>query len=80
MAPLSWFRPPRVTAGARPGLRNLAGARPVPKAWSEHREGSIMSKVLAIFALLVGLTACHVGGGFGIGANDHQPTRVASAE
>jgi hypothetical protein len=69
-----------VIAGARPGLRNLAGARPVPKAWSEHREGSIMSKVLAIFALLVGLTACHVGGGFGIGANDHQPTRVASAE
>jgi hypothetical protein len=46
----------------------------------EHREGSIMSKVLTIFALLVGLTACHVGGGFGIGANDHQPTRVASAE
>jgi hypothetical protein len=25
-----------VIAGARPGLRNLAGARPVPKAWSEH--------------------------------------------
>jgi len=39
-----------------------------------------MSKVLAVLALLVGLTACHVGGGFGIGANDQQPTRVASAE
>jgi hypothetical protein len=47
---------------------------------TEHREGSTMSKVLAIFALLVGLTACHVSGGFGVGANDHQPTRVASAE
>jgi hypothetical protein len=60
--------------------RNHASTRPVPKAWSNIEEGSIMSKVLTIFALLVGLTACHVGGGFGIGANDHQPTRVASAE
>jgi len=81
-ARLKMKRPGRPVVAWPPfiGHRNHASPRPVPKAWPEHREGSTMTKVLAIFALLIGLTACHVGGGFSIGANDHQPTRVASAE
>jgi hypothetical protein len=35
-----------------------------------------MSKVLALFALLVGLAACHAG--IGIGDNGQHPTYVAT--
>jgi hypothetical protein len=38
-----------------------------------------MRKALTIAALVVALAACRAHGGFGIGANDHQPTHVASA-
>jgi hypothetical protein len=37
-----------------------------------------MKKAAALFALLVGLTACQVHGGFGVGENSQQPTHVAS--
>jgi hypothetical protein len=42
-------------------------------------KGGDMRKALTIAALVVALAACRAHGGFGIGANDHQPTHVASA-
>jgi hypothetical protein len=42
-------------------------------------KGRNMRKALTIAAMVMALAACRAHGGFGIGANDHPPTRVASA-
>jgi len=42
-------------------------------------KGSEMRKALTIAALILALAACRAHGGFGIGANEHQATHVASA-
>ena len=38
-----------------------------------------MGKISMIVAFLVGLSACHAHGGFGIGDNGQPPTDVASS-
>jgi len=41
-------------------------------------KGRNMRKALTIAAMVMALAACRAHGGFGIGANDHQPTQLAS--
>jgi hypothetical protein len=48
----------------------------VDRVPDEHPKAKTMSKVLALFALLVGLAACHAG--IGIGDNGQHPTYVAT--